>query len=185
MSDKFLNISEFKLEGEFLGFAGASPDKCKSLRLKIASSEIKILLPRDLRMSVGLWLSPGYKIGVCGVTQLNLQTSKLKLKAYNITLIYRVFNKENLVKQALPTKPKILVCQGSSCREKGGQGFLSKLEQNLCVRGLQGKVTVERSGCLRNCGKGPFCVVKMGKNKYSRVNPDASSLAEEFGTHTI
>lgn len=70
-------------------------------------------------------------------------------------------------------KEKILVCQKSGCLQQGGEGLCQALEQALCDRGLQNRVTIERTGCLKRCSSGPNLVSLLGKQFYSHIQPDA------------
>lgn len=71
-------------------------------------------------------------------------------------------------------KEKILVCQRSGgCLNQGGEGLCQALEAALCDRGLQNRVTIERTGCLKRCSSGPNLVSLLGKKHYSGIQPDA------------
>ncbi|WP_293216125.1 MULTISPECIES: (2Fe-2S) ferredoxin domain-containing protein [unclassified Microcoleus] len=75
------------------------------------------------------------------------------------------------VKAAAKTQTKILVCQKSDCQKRGGAAVCKALENALNARGLEGQVTVQGTGCLKQCKAGPNIVVMPDKTRYSRIKP--------------
>jgi (2Fe-2S) ferredoxin len=69
------------------------------------------------------------------------------------------------------TKTKILVCQKSDCQKRGGAAVCKALENALNSRGLEGQVTVQGTGCLKQCKAGPNIVLMPDKTRYSRIKP--------------
>lgn len=69
------------------------------------------------------------------------------------------------------TKSKILVCQKSDCQKRGGAAVCKALENALNSRGLEGQVTVQGTGCLKQCKAGPNIVLMPAKTRYSRIKP--------------
>ncbi|NJL60618.1 MAG: (2Fe-2S) ferredoxin domain-containing protein [Methylacidiphilales bacterium] len=213
MGDKYLKLSEFDLEGEFLGFAGNHPQKFKYLQLALAkcnaiaaltTGNLKIKLPKELRKVLGLTLVPGHHIRVIGYSKLHLRNGNIKLKAHDIKLLdVCSIHKSPLQKPILEVtetrsqsecakKAKILVCQGSGCRKRGAKQLLSNIEKSLCngkaskkvIRELRQQVTIQTTGCLKKCSKAPHCIVQLGKKKYSQVKPSAiASLVEDHFNH--
>jgi (2Fe-2S) ferredoxin len=178
MSDKYLTISDFNLEGELLSFIGDKIRKPKYLRLLISSEEVEIKIPKELRTSISVSLVPGDKIRVVGVSKLNKLTGELKLKADGVSRS-GVCPKQNAPSQ----KARIMICQKSGCLKRGGKGLLSELEQTLCDRGLLDRVTIERTSCQKRCSSAPNCILQVGKKQYNKVRPEAiASLLENHFT---
>jgi (2Fe-2S) ferredoxin len=75
------------------------------------------------------------------------------------------------VKAAAKTQTKILVCQKSDCLKRGAGGVCKALENALNSRGLEDKVTVQGTGCLKQCKAGPNIVVMPDKTRYTRIAP--------------
>jgi len=69
------------------------------------------------------------------------------------------------------TQAKILVCQKSDCQKRGGAAVCKALENALHSQGLEGQVTVQRTGCLKQCKAGPNIVLMPDKTRYSRIAP--------------
>ena len=69
------------------------------------------------------------------------------------------------------TKAKILVCQKSDCQKRGGAAVCKALENALNARGLEGQVTIQGTGCLKQCKAGPNIVLMPDKTRYSRIKP--------------
>ena len=76
-----------------------------------------------------------------------------------------------IVKAPAKTKTKILVCQKSDCQKRGGAAICKALENALNARGLEGEVTVQGTGCLKQCKAGPNIVLMPDKTRYSRIVP--------------
>jgi hypothetical protein len=172
MGDKFLTLSEFNLEGNFLGFVGKKPRKVKYLSLAVPSGDVLVKLPKKLRGSLTSSLEIGEPINIYGVCKLNKYTGTIKLKAYQIT-------GSNI--DSLPAK--IMVCQKAGCVKRGGKGLLSELEKTLCDRGLRDKVEIEHTDCQKRCSSAPNCVLMLGKKKYKKIHPEAiATLLESYLT---
>ncbi|MDJ0618622.1 MAG: (2Fe-2S) ferredoxin domain-containing protein [Calothrix sp. MO_192.B10] len=169
MGNKYLKLSEFTIEGKFLGFLQEKREKNRYLQLQIESGNVEIKLPKNLRPVVSESLIPGEEIRVLGISKLHSQTGKIKLKAQQVSPISEGENQKKLA----PTKAKILVCQKSSCRKRGGQGLLSEIEKTLCDRGLEELVEIKRTGCLKHCNSAPNCVFQVGKKQYRKMHPEA------------
>ena len=75
------------------------------------------------------------------------------------------------VKAPAKTQTKILVCQKSDCLKRGGAAVCKALENALNSRGLEDQVTVQGTGCLKQCKSGPNIVVMPDKTRYTRIAP--------------
>ncbi|MEG4809009.1 (2Fe-2S) ferredoxin domain-containing protein [Microcoleus sp. F8-D3] len=75
------------------------------------------------------------------------------------------------VKARAKTQTKILVCQKSDCLKRGAGGVCKALENALNARGLEDQVTVQGTGCLKQCKAGPNIVVMPDKTRYTRIAP--------------
>jgi (2Fe-2S) ferredoxin len=169
MGEKYRNLPELNLEGQFLGFVVDESGKCKHLHLAIPSGNIKLKVPKELRRSLVSSLQPGEQIRVSVISKLNQRNNTIKLKASHIQAIGFC----PLQKPLETPQAKIMVCQKSGCIKKGGKSLLSQLEQTLCDRGLLDKVTIEHTGCQKRCSSAPNCVLLLGKKQYKRIPPEA------------
>lgn len=187
MSDKHITLSEFDVEGQLLGFVGDTPGKFKYLRLALESKEVLIKIPKELRRSVCLSLVPGDQIRVFGISKLDSHTGEIKLKAYGVSPTgnyppEEMSTEEQSSKDPVRNAPKarILVCQKSGCRKRGGTSLLLELEQALRSRNLLEQVTIEYTGCQKRCSSAPNYVLHLGNKQYTRIHPGAiASLLEE------
>ncbi|MBW4667280.1 MAG: (2Fe-2S) ferredoxin domain-containing protein [Cyanomargarita calcarea GSE-NOS-MK-12-04C] len=184
MGKKYQTLSQFNLSGQFLGFVEDTAGKFKYMRLILAkcesispfsTEEVQIKLPKELRASMDLSLVHGDEVRIVGVSKLDQQTGKIKLKAYQVTPVGGCPKQE----MSTPMKARILVCQKSGCRKHGGNGLLSEIEAILQERGLLGHVTIEYTSCQKRCNKAPNCVLQLGKKEYNLMHPRAiASLLE-------
>ncbi|MEG4805763.1 MULTISPECIES: (2Fe-2S) ferredoxin domain-containing protein [unclassified Microcoleus] len=107
-------------------------------------------VPAGVLMSVGEALEEDRAIGK---TEVTTPTTAQTLKA------------------PAKTQTKILVCQKSDCQKRGGAAVCKALENALNARGLEEQVTVQGTGCLKQCKAGPNIVVMPQKTRYSRIAP--------------
>ncbi len=166
-------VSEFSIEGRFLGFESEDGDT-KYLMLATSEGECGIKLCKKLRASSDFHLTSGDWVQVMGEKKLNPKTGKLKLKAERVIPPAT----HPLAETSLPpkaksakTKASILVCQKSSCMKRGGKAVCQALETALGDRGLADQVAIKGTGCLKQCSSGPNLVVMPNKTRYSRIKP--------------
>jgi (2Fe-2S) ferredoxin len=186
-------VSEFSLEGEILSLIIEDGYKLKYLRIcSDLGIEFLVKLCKELRASLSSVLTPGLRVQVVGEKEHNLKNGKIKLKAYSLKLsgsndrgAKQLDRTKALVgvvtadltkppqtaKAPAQTKGKILVCQKSDCQKRGGAAVCKALEDALNSRGLAGQVTVQGTGCLKQCKAGPNIVVMPDKTRYSRIKP--------------
>lgn len=180
----YKQVSEFTLEGQFLGFVGDGGGKLKYLRVVVETNELQIKLAKESRTCVIRVLKPGDWIQVFGKKKHNQFTGELKLKAYQVNKL--AIEESQTIRQVKelpsPPKAKILVCQKSGCRKRGGKKLSQALESALCDRGLQDQVTIKSTGCMKRCSKAPNMVLMPGKKRLSgMMKPDAiASLLENL-----
>ncbi len=68
----------------------------------------------------------------------------------------------------------VFVCTfGPWCSRDGDSGAIVKrLKQGIAQAGLNGKVRINKAGCLNQCGHGPMVVVYPQNRWYAGVTPD-------------
>lgn len=184
MGKKHCQVTEFCLEGQFVGFVLEDNYKIKLLRLETAEGESWIKLSKEARAGLGQVLLPGSWIEVCGERKLDRDTGAAKLKAYNIKLKATAQAARVPVedKAAQPKKKPacILVCQKSDCCKRGAMEVSQALAEGLRDRNLENDVIVKGTGCMKNCKAAPN-VVMPDKTAYRRI--DASEVPEILDKH--
>ncbi|MBV8887691.1 MAG: (2Fe-2S) ferredoxin domain-containing protein [Chroococcidiopsidaceae cyanobacterium CP_BM_RX_35] len=166
-------VSEFRVEGRFLGFGFEDGYKLKYLRLATSEGEYGIKLCKDLRASRNLRLNPGDWIQVAGEKKLDLRSGKLKLKAEQVVMVTASCPAPaslSLKAISAKTKANILVCQKSDCMKRGGKAVCQALKVGLSDRGMEDQVAIKGTGCMKKCSSGPNLVMP-NKSRYSRVTP--------------
>jgi NADH:ubiquinone oxidoreductase subunit E len=168
-------VSEFRIEGQFLGFVSDRVGKLKYMRVVDETSELHIKVAKESRAFLLRVLRPGDKVQVVGKKKLNHYTGQFKLKAYQVHNLSLEEVQTIPQEMVLPCQPKakILVCQKSGCLKRGGKKLCQALELALCDRGLAGRVSIERTGCLKRCSQAPNMVLMPGKTRLSGMEPDA------------
>jgi len=168
-------VSAFSLEGRFLEFEFKDGYR-KYLRMATSEGECCIKLAKYLRSSFELSLTPGDWVQIVGEKKLNYKTGKLKLKAERVVPTTVSHDSTSMLVEVKPAKTKpqasILVCQKSSCMKRGGNAVCQALETALGDRGLEDRVAIKGTGCLKQCKAGPNLVVMPDKTRYSRIQAD-------------
>ncbi|GAB4544703.1 MAG: hypothetical protein Tsb0014_38720 [Pleurocapsa sp.] len=173
----------YQIEGEFLGFLPDSGGKLKHIQVQVGERIIPIKLAKELRESLGKKLVQGDRLLVYLSQKSSGIGHKLKLKSDRVTVINS--QDESLVaefsvsKSKKNKKGKMLLCRKSSCTKRGGKKLYRALVETLEKLGLQDAVTIELTGCQKQCKKAPSLVLMPGKVKHTYVNPnDLAALVE-------
>jgi (2Fe-2S) ferredoxin len=175
---KKIQDSNFRVEGQFLGFIVEDGYKLKSLKLSTAQGVYWIKLSKMLRRSLQAKdFQLNDKVIVTGSSKLNVKTGKLKLKADAVAP--QVQESHSL----LPTKQvkaKILVCQSSSCCKRGAKHVIESLKKTLHDRDLSEHVQVVKTGCMKHCKTGPHLIFMPSSSHYSQINPiEATAIVDK------
>lgn len=167
---KSKQISEFSLEGRFLGFVFEDGYKLKYLRMATSEGECCIKLCKQLRADFELRLIPGDWLQVVGEKKLDKKTGLLKLKAERVVPAATSYTETALPVKATPVKSKanILVCQKSDCMKRGGKAVCQAIDAALSAHRLEDQVAIIGTGCMKNCKAGPNLVMP-DKTRYSRI----------------
>ncbi|MDJ0715285.1 MAG: (2Fe-2S) ferredoxin domain-containing protein [Prochloraceae cyanobacterium] len=174
-------VSDFNEVGQLLGFVIKDGYKIKYLRVTVSDKEYWIKLPKELRNSLDRNIVPGSWLEISGEQKLCLKTGKLKLKACEVKLARAKSDScqtspcagkdRPLSTPCQKSKASILVCQKSSCWKRGGRAICEALESGLRDRGLEEKVKIKTTGCLKKCKMGPNVVMMPDKARYSKIMP--------------
>jgi Respiratory-chain NADH dehydrogenase 24 Kd subunit. len=177
---------EFNLTGTIQN-VWVDDGKPKLITLLTSLGLLLIKISKQARIIGICDLSPGNQVQVTGRKKQDVKTGKIKLKATRVvstsqpisTLTPSVsFNDQIHQDGEIPlthpsvitAKPaKILICQKSDCRKRGSDKVCALLEKELAQRGLQDRVTIQKTGCLKKCKSGPNIVMLPDKTRYSKV----------------
>jgi (2Fe-2S) ferredoxin len=164
----------FRLEGRFLGYEIEDGAKIKRFKLATATGEQVIKLSRQARATLNPTLALGEWIVVVGEQKIDRATATSKWKAHDLQPV--------TTPPQSPTPPvaKILFCQKSDCQKRGGKAMCRALEQAIADRHLTDRVTLQGTGCMKDCHQGPNLIMP-GKNRYRRVAAqDIPALVDEY-----
>ncbi|QEY35661.1 NADH-quinone oxidoreductase subunit NuoF [Caproiciproducens galactitolivorans] len=77
-------------------------------------------------------------------------------------------------------RSNVLVCGGTGCTSSNSELIISKLKEEITIKGLDKEVNVIRTGCFGLCALGPIMIVYPEGSFYSRVTPeDIPEIVEE------
>ncbi len=188
----------FCLEGRFEGFMAGSKSPFKYLNLYSTDGQYVIKLPKSVRLMLFGYLQTGDWIRVVGTESINKETGEPKFKArevVRVTMPVEVVNtplddaEEQMVAKAKKkqSRPKILICQKSTCRKRGAGQVCHEVETALATHGLTDTVQVKLTGCMDKCKAGPNLVVMPHKQRYTKVKPDQVSdlIAQHFQSDNV
>jgi (2Fe-2S) ferredoxin len=207
MTESKYLVSEFNLVGKLIDFIIKDGNKIKYLKINSADRELWIKLPKQLRNNLGYEIKPGSWLELKGIQKTYPGIGKVKLKAdlvkpiayspapapkdiiepiqrsvgcavdgaFDLTKSHRTSALEER------SKAKVLICGKSSCWRKGGKEVCQLLEASLRDRGLEDRITIQTTGCLKQCKQAPNLVMMPSKKRYSEVKPkQALSLLEKI-----
>ncbi|NEQ96943.1 MAG: (2Fe-2S) ferredoxin domain-containing protein [Cyanothece sp. SIO2G6] len=189
----------FCLEGQFLGFAPERKSQFRYLQVMTQDGTLPIKLSKALQLMLFRYLLAGDWVRVVGRKKWDAEQEVTKFKADEVVRIAPPTTSDGISPAAVlgveaasrkmddqvqsasksgkPSKApkakasKILICQKSPCRKRGGGVIAEMVERSLCQQGLEGQVKVKYTGCMDRCKAGPNVVFMPDKAKYSRVKP--------------
>ncbi len=172
--------STYKIEGEFLGFIPKPGGELKYIQVQVGERIIPIKLAKELRETLGRKLVKGDRVSVFLEQTGEGLGSKLKLKTDRVerlgtrdsSLVLESASVSSASKPGKNQKGKILLCRKSSCSKRGGKQLDRALTETLKQLGLQDRVTIELTGCQKQCKKAPSLILMPGKVKHAYVNPN-------------
>ncbi|VXD24047.1 conserved hypothetical protein [Planktothrix serta PCC 8927] len=181
------NHTEFNLTGT-IQTVWSKDGKPKAMTLLTSLGLLLIKLSKQARTLGISDLAPGHQVQVIGQKRQDLKTGAIKLKADRVlstSQAISTLNSSSITALEPPQNPavkpaKILVCQKSACRKRGGDDVWEVLQQELAQRGLKDQVTIQTTGCLKRCKSGPHLVMLPDKTRYSKVEAKKiSALIEQ------
>lgn len=176
MSNLSAQISDFHLVGQLVAFVIKSGDRLKYLRVAVLEREYWIKVPKEMRHQLDRDLIPGCWVAVTGMSKLDRQKGIVKLTAAEVRLTTKPSDGLTMVCSSPPlpvkqVKASILVCQKSSCWQRGGKTVCQALQHSLDELGLTDRVEIKTTGCLKKCQQGPNLVVMPDRTSYSNFQP--------------
>lgn len=185
--------STYQIEGEFLGFIPKPGNEFKHIQVQVGERVISIKLAKELRETLGQTLHQGDRLLIFLEQTGSGLGSKLKLKSDRVeklgassesiiiesstSISSSVSSSAKTAKSKKIKKGKILVCRKSSCSKRGGKQLYRALAETLNQLGLQDQVSIELTGCQKQCKKAPSLILMPGKVKHAYVHPnDLASL---------
>ena len=88
--------------------------------------------------------------------------------------------KKVIVAELKPGQPEITVCGGTGCLSNGSEQVAEALAGEMKKQGLDGKVTLKKTGCHGFCERGPLVTIHPQDIFYQRVAvKDAAEIVGE------
>ena len=179
--------STYRIEGKFLGFIPKPGDELKYIQVQVGERIIPIKLAKELRKNLGQELVEGDRLSIFLEQTILGNSSKLKLKTERVerlcakseSFVVESSSASKTSKSEKNKTGKILLCHKSSCSKRGGKRLYRSLTETVNQLGLQDRVTIELTGCQKQCKKAPSIILMPGKVKHTYVNPqDLPSLLQ-------
>ena len=176
--------SNYKKEGEFVGFIPKPNDELKYIQVKVGERIIPIKLAKELRKSIGKSLVRGDRLSIFLEESRSGRISKLKLRSDRIEKIStNTIHKTSFAstsssvsastsKKNKTKKGKVLICRKSSCAKQGGKQLYRALTETIDQLGLRQQVDIELTSCQKQCKKAPSLILMPGKVKHAYVHPN-------------
>ena len=80
--------------------------------------------------------------------------------------------REKLLAERAGIKKSIAICEGTGCHAYKSNAVADAFEQEIRQRGLEGEITVRRTGCHGFCERGPMAKIFPEKVFYFQVKPE-------------
>jgi hypothetical protein len=148
-------VSEFTIVGRLENFLVSSKGRVKSLCLSTPEADYTMEVAKEQGNVLSTYLKPGCHLKVVGMRKNKLHQGHIDYKAYNIELLPEPANSDNTVIKTNKSKARILVCQGSSCWQKGGRATYQLLKAELQAKGMTEEVEIKTTGCWKQCKQAP------------------------------
>jgi len=138
----------------------------KYLQLATDQGQLWIKLSKKLSLRMSNLLKVGSNLELSG--KQKYQTKKgqvVQYKANELKVVGQAKGEPDTVKP----KAKVMFCKKSTCWKKGGKSACKALKAELKCRGLNKKVEIQTTGCLKQCKKSPNMVLMPDKARYSNI----------------
>jgi NADH:ubiquinone oxidoreductase subunit E len=174
MSNLEVPVSEFSLVGQLLEFFSNDLQQIEAISVATGDRQWQIKLSKKLQLTIGTSLQLGSWLEIQGTSRKQPVTGAIKLKAKSLkkTTIDGLLTKptfDAIDREIKEEKASILVCGHSKCWKRGGRAICQLLEENIRNRGLQERVTIETTDCLKKCKYAPNLIMMPDKTRYSEV----------------
>jgi len=163
-----MKFQSFQVHGQLQGFIIKDGENIKYLQVIVGEQLYWFKLPKHMRTGLDPQIKPGSWLEIQGTTEVS-KSGKLKLLIDQVSLVGAAQHPPERSPQ--PSAGKVLICQKSSCWQKGGQEIHQALSNCLRDQGLDGQIEIKLTGCLKQCKQGPNLVFMPDKAQYSRVHP--------------
>ncbi|AFY68954.1 hypothetical protein Pse7367_0651 [Thalassoporum mexicanum PCC 7367] len=174
VAKKSISKDSKTIEGIYLDGLRSKKGRLKWLRLETEHGEIVVKVAKDIASD----LPPQIQVG----DRLKLAVARKDsyLKAIQIMPIGQAINATALEFPAQVAEPqnktqpqiKLKICRKGSCCKRGSKDVIKAMEAAIETHNLGDRVTIETTGCMDRCKKGPNIKALPEGEWYSRVNPD-------------
>jgi hypothetical protein len=151
-------VSEFVIVGRLEDLVISSKGRVKSLYLSTPEADYTVEVAKEAKERgnvLSTYLKPGCHLKVTGMRKNKLHQGEISYRAYRIELLpVSEISGDNPLQTNKP-KIKILVCQGSSCRRKGGSNLDELLRAELHGLDMTEEVEIKTTGCWKQCKQAP------------------------------
>lgn len=143
------------IEGSFIGGKLSRNGQLKQLQIKMSGGSAygqadrvqSIKVPKPLRPTLGRLLESSTHL------KLQVHTGHHHLKVVNILNLLN--NEPSHGATSCSPSIRVQVCSKGSCHKRGSDKICAALQAEIQERKLQGVVSVEKVGCLKECKNSP------------------------------
>ncbi len=143
------------IEGSFIGGQLSRSGQLKQLQIKMLGGSAdgqadliqSIKVPKPLRPTIGRLLESGTHL------KLQVQVGDHHLKVVNILNVLN--NCQTYKTTSRSPSIRVQVCSKGSCHKRGSDKMCAALQEVIQERNLQGVVSIEKVGCLKECKNSP------------------------------
>jgi hypothetical protein len=178
---RFPRIQRFSLTGVVTELEIESGPHPKVIFVQAHEETYRVKLAKPARKSLEHSLNVGDRINLEGEREYHRDNGQFRYKAYALNILESASSPASNLDTSLDTSSrpkastvkqgKILVCQKSSCCQRGGKAVWQRLNELIQENGLEAQISLKATGCMGECKHGPALVIMPGKNRFTHVTP--------------
>lgn len=192
------------LHGQYIGSTLSSKGRIKQLHVMAHDQQWSLTLPKAigyslsgkllLGMQLQVWVRPHKQtlralmvIPVDSAVDgaIASQSGKLDLDDYDRLETLDLIGFDALASKA-SKQLTLNVCTKGKCYKQGGRDVIHALQAAAQDLNLQSVVVIKKTGCLKNCKKGPTVKITPNSKTYSFVRKqDAAEILQRHTLHTL
>jgi (2Fe-2S) ferredoxin len=181
LSDRHTNNSDQTVQGRYLEGLRSKKGRLKWLKLETNQGQIVIKVAKEIAAELQTQIQIGDELKIW------VEWHDHYLKTQQVLPLHsnNAFNVNSpmvdlSIAPATP-KTKLKICRKGSCCKRGSLQVIKAMEAAIVKHSLEDQITIETTGCMDRCKKGPNIKAVPEGKWYDRVQPsDAEDMIKKM-----